>query len=64
MYKIINIRNYTCIYIYIYICLLLFGRIILIGVSWSTLVAALGWRCLSNATCPIRPHVFSTALLV
>ena len=24
----------------------------------------LGWHCLSNATCLVRPHLFSTALLV
>ena len=31
---------------------------------WQRMLAKFGWHYLPNATCPIRPLLFSTALLV
>ena len=46
---------YIYIYIYVYVCTRMYMYMIII---------ILLWHYLSNATCLIRPHLFSAALLV
>ena len=76
IYTHIYIYN-VCIYIYIYICIntLTKGAVrekmataradpVQAETIWNGVHEELGWLYLSNATCPMRPHVFSTASLV